>query len=141
MNLTLNICHIYLEFTKTIWKINLILSILNSKYIFIKVSQQGTKRTPHQGQLFWKMKKSLLPKKISYIITHGIFNSGWFFADFDTFTFLKLELRIGEIFCKSDFFPKIPNFCRIGLPLAKTWLQGQKNFKNHYGPIDLQNPP
>ena len=45
------------------------------------------------------------------------------FTDFlHVFTFLKLEIRLGKIFFgKSDFSPKIPNFCRIGLPLAKTY--------------------
>ena len=46
-----------------------------------------------------------------------------FFTDFlHMFTFLKLEIRCRKIFFgKSDFFPKIPNFCRIGLPLSKTY--------------------
>ena len=45
------------------------------------------------------------------------------FTDFlHVFTFLKLEIRLRKIFFgKSDFSPKIPNFCRIGLPLAKTY--------------------
>ena len=45
------------------------------------------------------------------------------FTDFlHVFTFLKLEIRLRKFFFgKSDFSPKIPNFCRIGLPLAKTY--------------------
>ena len=45
------------------------------------------------------------------------------FTDFlHVFTFLKLEIRLRKIFFgKSDFSPKILNFCRIGLPLAKTY--------------------
>ena len=39
--------------------------------------------------------------------------------------FFKTCKKIWEkfFFGKSDFLPKIPNFCRIGLPLAKTsWM-------------------
>ena len=72
-------------------------------------------------------------------------------------------------FKKANFFPKIPNFCRIGLPLSKTYwkivnVSPQKgvkkslqfvpskhsyikaknefwgHFKNYYGSIDLPNP-
>ena len=40
------------------------------------------------------------------------------------FTFLKLVKRFGKFFFgKSDFLCKIPNYCLIGLPLAKTsWM-------------------
>ena len=46
-----------------------------------------------------------------------------FFTDFlHMFTFLKLAGSWGKnFFVKSDFFPKIANFCRKGLPLSKTY--------------------
>ena len=45
------------------------------------------------------------------------------FTDFlHMFTFLKLVGRFRKTFFgKSDFFPKIPNFCHIELPLVKTY--------------------
>ena len=53
----------------------------------------------------------------------GFFNSGRFLQIFYTcLLFLNAYNKIEEIFFgKSDFFPKIPNFFRIGLPLAKTY--------------------
>ena len=46
-----------------------------------------------------------------------------FFTDFlHMFTFLKLSGSWRKkFFVKSDFFPKIANFCRKGLPLSKTY--------------------
>ena len=56
------------------------------------------------------------------------------FTDFlHVFTFLKFEIRLRKIFFgKSYFFPKILNFCRIGLPLVKTYwmiMSPQKRVK------------
>ena len=56
------------------------------------------------------------------------------FTDFlRVFTFLKLDLSLGKnFFGKSDIFPKIPNFCRIGLAPAKTYwmiMSPQKRVK------------
>ena len=46
-----------------------------------------------------------------------------FFTDFlHMFTILKLSGSRGKnFFVKSDFFPKIANFCHKGLPLSKTY--------------------
>ena len=69
------------------------------------------------------MKKSLLPKKNFLYNYARDFQVRMIFTDFlHMFTFLKLKLRFGKFFFgKSDFFPEIPNFCRIGLPPAKTY--------------------
>ena len=79
---------------------------------------------------------SLLPKKILHDNT--LRNQlRMIFHIFDImFTFLKLVIRLirfrKKIFGKSDFFPKILNFCHIGLPLAKTYwmiMSPQKRVK------------
>ena len=70
-----------------------------------------------------RWKKLFLPKKI-FLYEITLRNQlSMIFTDFlHVFTFLKLEIRLRKIFFgKSDFSPKIPNFCRIGLPLAKTY--------------------
>ena len=56
------------------------------------------------------------------------------FTDFlHMFTFLKLEIRLAQIFFgKSYFFPKILNFFCIGLPPAETYwmiMSPQKRVK------------
>ena len=53
-----------------------------------------------------------------------------FFTDFlHMFTFLKLSgSRRKKFFVKSDFFPKIANFCRKGLPLSKTISEVPRNY-------------
>ena len=71
-------------------------------------------------QLFYQKKKF----KIKILQPIALENQlSMIFTDFlYMFTFLKLEIRFRKIFfVKSDFFLKIPNFCRIGLPLSKTY--------------------
>ena len=76
----------------------------------------------------------LLPKKIFLCNYARVFQLRMIFTDFlHAFTFLKLVGSCGKIFFgKSYFFPKILNFCRIGLPLAKTYwmiMSPQKRVK------------
>ena len=70
-----------------------------------------------------RWKKLFLPKKIFQKKSTLGNQLSMIFTDFlHMFTFLKLEIRCRKIFFgKSDFFLKIPNFCCIGLPLAKTY--------------------
>ena len=76
----------------------------------------------------------LLPKNFFLCNYAWVFQLRMIFTDFlHMFTFLKLEIRFGKFFFgKSDFFPKIPNFCRIGLAPAKTYwmiMSPQKRVK------------
>ena len=76
----------------------------------------------------------LLPKKIFLRNYAWIFQLRMIFTDFlHMFTFLNLVGSLWKnFFGKSYFFPKILNFCRIGLPLAKTYwmiMSPQKRVK------------
>ena len=94
-----------------------------------------------------RRKKTLLPKKkILYNSPPSKTNSGWFSRIFlHVFTFLKLVIRFGKkSFVKMDFFPKIPNFCRIELPLAKIYwmiVSPQKRVKKNPFNLYLPNTP
>ena len=72
----------------------------------------------------WQVwKKMVLPKK-KLCTKNGVGKPTYmFFTDFlHMFTFLELLGRQRKIFfVKRDFFPKIANFCRKGLPLSKTY--------------------
>ena len=122
--------------------------------------------------------KSRFYQKNSYIITHGNTNSGSFFhifyiqLYFSRITILPKTTcrRLTEKISKSDYLPKISNFCHIELPLSKAnWIIAHKNTlqfaphiwsklvkfevtskinfksekisKNSLGASDLQNPP
>ena len=81
-----------------------------------------------------RLKKWLLPKEI---FLHDITLRNQLSIIFTDFlhmsTFLKLVGSWRKFFFgKSDFFPKIPNFCRIGLAPAKTYwmiMSPQKRVK------------
>ena len=81
-----------------------------------------------------RWKKLFLPKKI-FLHEIALRNQhSMIFTDFlHMFTFFKLVGSCRKIFFgKSDFFPKIPNFCRIGLAPAKTYwmiMSPQKRVK------------
>ena len=70
-----------------------------------------------------RWKKLFLPKNF-FLHEIALRNQlSMIFTDFlHMFTFLKLVGRYGKnFFGKSDFFPKILNFCCIGLPPAETY--------------------
>ena len=77
----------------------------------------------------------ILPKNCFLCKYARVFQLRMIFTDFwHMFTLLKLEIGLGKFFFfgKSDFFPKIPNFCRIGLAPAKTYwmiMSPQKRVK------------
>ena len=81
-----------------------------------------------------RWKKLFLPKKI-FLYENALRNQlSMIFTDFlHMFTFFKLVGRYGKIFfVKSDFSPKILNFCCIGLPPAETYwmiMSPQKRVK------------
>ena len=75
-------------------------------------------------------------KKFSYTIPHSKTNSVLFSQILHMFTVSKLVIviRFGKnILVKGTLFPKIPNFCRIAIPIAKTYwmiMSPQKRIKN-----------
>ena len=81
-----------------------------------------------------RWKKLFLPKKI-FLHEIALRNQlSMIFTDFlHMFTFLKLVGSCRKkFFGKSDFFPKITNFCRMDLPPAKTYwmiMSPQKRVK------------
>ena len=103
-----------------------------SKKTALSIGFHGRRRVSPSHSL-----KSRFYQKKSYIISHCKTNSGWFSQIF-YISMLAYFLLVGRLrkkyFGKSNFYPKILNFCRNELPPAKTyWMivsahkRGSKN--------------
>ena len=81
----------------------------------LKGGFNSEKMLPMQKSHFTKKKKKIL--RISFPSVIPTQDDFHIFLHVFTYCILKLVIRSG----KSNFFPKIPHFCRIGLFLAETY--------------------